>query len=125
MSKDGVSEIKWLPDVEEHDYPAAASFLGLIFNDEYVKFIINNLKTAPITEFHVKDVIRASGLAPLPLTNFHVNKDLKKINDGKSLSPILLVRDEANGKVTIADGWHRVCAIYLTNEDALVHVKIV
>ena len=26
-------KIKWLSDVEEHDYPAAQSYLGLLHND--------------------------------------------------------------------------------------------
>jgi hypothetical protein len=36
-----------------------------------------------------------------------------------------LVRDEASGKVVIADGYHRLCAIYSFDEDALIHCKII
>ncbi len=44
---------------------------------------------------------------------------------GKSLSPLLLVRDQAIGKVVIADGYHRLCAIYQFNEDELIYCKII
>ncbi len=55
----------------------------------------------------------------------HVEKDRKKIQKGIGLSPLLLVRDEQNGKVVIADGYHRLCAIYGFNEDAWIHCKII
>jgi hypothetical protein len=42
-----------------------------------------------------------------------------------SLSPLLLVRDEASGKVVIADGYHRLCSVYLFDEDAWIPCKIV
>lgn len=59
------------------------------------------------------------------ITNSHVRKDEKKIVAGEALSPILLVRDSANGKVVIADGYHRLCAAYAFDEDAVVPGKIV
>jgi hypothetical protein len=59
------------------------------------------------------------------VSNAHVEKDRTKILAGKSLSPLLLVRDSHNSKVVIADGYHRLCAIYGFNEDALIHCKIV
>jgi hypothetical protein len=58
-------------------------------------------------------------------SNFHVEKDRKKIQEGKSLSPILLVRDQEHGKVIIADGYHHLCAVYSFNEDELIPCKIV
>jgi hypothetical protein len=54
-----------------------------------------------------------------------VEKDRKKIQKQKSLSPLLLVRDPQNGKVIIADGYHRLCAIYEFDEDAFIHCKII
>ena len=54
-----------------------------------------------------------------------MSKRTKKIRKGKPLSPLLLVRDEVNGKVVIADGYHRLCAIYEFDEDALIQCKIV
>ena len=117
--------ILWLNDVEEHDYPAAESYLRLIYDDKKAKRIVKDLRKAKLTEFKAKDIFRASSLSLLGVSNSHVDKDSKKIASGKSLSPILLVRDSALGKVVIADGYHRLCAIYLVDEDALIHCKIV
>jgi hypothetical protein len=76
-------------------------------------------------QFKAKDIFRASGLSLLGISNSHVAKDQQKIKDGKSLSPILLVRDSNNGKVDIADGYHRLCAVYSVSEDELIPCKIV
>ena len=54
-----------------------------------------------------------------------LDKDRKKIKNGKQLSPLLLVRDEANAKLIIADGYHRLCAVYSLTEDVLIPCKIV
>jgi len=117
--------IHWLEDVEEHDYPAADSYLRLIYDDKKVKKIVKSLRKAEIVEFKAKDIFRASSLSLLGVSNSHVEKDSKKISKGTALSPLLLVRDPSLGKVVIADGYHRMCAIYLVNEDALIHCKIV
>ena len=41
------------------------------------------------------------------------------------LSPLLLVRDADAGRLIIADGYHRLCAVYSIHEDALIPCKIV
>ena len=117
--------ILWLEDVEEHDYPAAESYLRLIYDDKKASKIVKTLRKAEIVEFKAKDIFRASSLSLLGVSNSHVEKDSKKISKGTALSPLLLVRDPSLGKVVIADGYHRMCAIYLVNEDALIHCKIV
>jgi len=78
-----------------------------------------------MTKFKAKDIFRASGLSLLGVSNYHVEKDRKNIQDGNSLSPILLVRDQQSGKVIIADGYHRLCAVYSFNEDELIPCNIV
>jgi disulfide oxidoreductase YuzD len=119
------TKIKWLPDVEEHDYPAAESYLGLVDGPDQVRAIVARLRTAPVTHFKAKDIFRASRLSLLGVSNTHVDKDRERIKQGEGLSPLLLVRDPANGKVIIADGYHRLCAVYEADEDALVPCKIV
>lgn len=118
-------KIKWLPEPEDKNYPAAESFLGLLYNDTKVKKIVSNLKSAQLAQFKAKDIFRASGLSLLGVSNSHVEKDRSKIENEKSISPILLVRDERIGKVVIADGYHRMCAVYSFNEDELIPCKIV
>jgi len=118
-------EIKWLPEPDEKNYPAAESYLGLLHDDTTVKAIVSSLRTAPVSQFKAKDIFRASGLPLMGISNSQVEKNRRKIEDGNSLSPILLVRDEHNGKVIIADGYHRMCAVYSYDQDELIPCKIV
>jgi hypothetical protein len=66
--------IKWLPKPEEHDYPAAASYLNLIYDDVKVKKIVEGLKKQKVTSFKSKDIFRASRLSLLGVSNLHVKK---------------------------------------------------
>jgi disulfide oxidoreductase YuzD len=118
-------DIKWLLEPEEHDYPAALSYLRLIYDDIKSNTLVEALKGAPMTEFKSKDIFRASRLPLLGISNSHVEKNMKKLEDGKLLSPLLLVRDSDNGILIIADGYHRLCTIYTMNEDAIIPAKIV
>jgi hypothetical protein len=125
MSKLKPKEITWLPDVEEHDYPAAESYLKLIYNEDKVAGMITKFRSAAIVQFKAKDIFRATQLSLLGISNLHVEKDRKKIQKGTSVSPLLLLRDEPNGKLMIADGYHRLCAIYEFDEDAWIRCKII
>ena len=118
-------DIKWLAQPEPHDYPAARSYLGLVFDDRAAAALVQRLRRAPMSSFKSKDIFRASGLSLLGISNSHVEKDRRKIAKGKPLSPLLLVRDKARGKVVIADGYHRLCAVYSVDEDALIPCKII
>jgi hypothetical protein len=117
-------EIKWLTEPEEHDYPAAESYLSLIYDSHTVEKFIMHLRQAPMSSFKAKDIFRASALSLLGISNERVERDRNKILAGKSLSPLLLVRDTVNGKVVVADGYHRMCAIYGFNEDSVIPCKI-
>ena len=74
-----------------------------------------------------KDILRAAQLALLPVDNPHVASDLAKIKKGQSLSPILLVQGdyETGVALQVADGYHRVCASYHTDENTDIPVVIV
>lgn len=115
---------KWLSEPEAQDYPAALSYLSLLYNERTAAACVHKLKRAPVFEFKAKDVFRAAGLPLLAVSNTHVQKDRQKILSGRALSPLLLIRDSANGKVIIADGYHRLCAVYSYNEDAVIPCKI-
>jgi len=118
------TKIRWLRKPEEHDYPAAASYLSLLYDESRVKALVKRLKRAPRIEFKAKDIFRASGLSSLGIRNSHVEKDRKKIAKGLALSPLLLVRDSDHGRTIIADGYHRLCAVYSFDEDALIPCRI-
>ena len=117
-------EIKWLAEPEEHDYPAAGSYLSLLYDEPTPTRYVEHLRQAPISSFKAKDIFRASGLSLLGVSNSHVEKDRNKINAGQSLSPLLLVRASAHDAVLVADGYHRLCAVYAFDEDALIPCKI-
>lgn len=119
-----IKKIDWLELPEPHNYLAAESYLTLIFKHKKVAKFVDSLKEAPMSIFKAKDIFRASKLSLLGISNSHVKKNIKKIKSGKKLSPILLVRD-INDKVIIADGYHRLCAVYLFNEDAMIPCKII
>lgn len=117
-------EIKWLREPEEHDYPAAESYLRLLYDERTAAGHVEKLQRARMTEFKAKDIFRASRLPLLGISNYHVKKDRRKIKSGESLSPLLLIRDDKNGTVVIADGYHRLCAVYSFDEDAVIPCKI-
>lgn len=117
--------IKWLKAPEEHDYPAAESYLRLLYAVPAAASCIKRLRRAPVVEFKAKDIFRASGLSLLGISNSHVEKDRADIRSGKALSPLLLIRMSDHSKVVIADGYHRLCAVYSFEEDALIPCRIV
>jgi hypothetical protein len=118
-------EIRWLPRPEAHNYPAARSYLSL-FNDEpTVNRLLQELRRASISRFKSKDIFRASRLSLLGVSNSQLQRDRKKIKSGTPLSPLLLVRDQVHQQVIIADGYHRLCAVYTFDEDAEIPCKIV
>ena len=117
--------VKWLDQPEDHDYPAAANYLNLLRPADAVQSLVRALKESPAAQFLAKDIFRASGLSLLGVSNSHVERDRRKIAQGKALSPLLLVRDPDRGTVIIADGYHRLCAIYGLDEDAVIPCRIV
>jgi hypothetical protein len=122
-----MATVLWGNEPDEHDYPAAADYLALLATAAQISEIVAALKKAPIVHKKAKDLLRASSLALLPIDNPHVQVDLKKIKKGKALSPILVVRGDLNTGVAmqIADGYHRVCASYYTDENTDIPVRIV
>lgn len=110
----------WKGEPDAHDYPAARDYLSLLVSPVLAKAVVVALRKAVIETYKAKDLLRASDLRLLPPDNFHVAKDLAKIAKGVKLSPVLVVRgDLTRGRpLTIADGYHRICASYHVREDA-------
>jgi hypothetical protein len=117
--------IKWRSEPEEYDYPAAESYLSLTLGLQAAKNVVAKLKRAKISKFAAKDIFRASKLSLLGVSNIHVEKDRAKISQREELSPLLLVRDKSNRVLVIADGYHRLCAVYSFDEDATIPCKII
>jgi hypothetical protein len=121
-----MSNVLWKTAPDEHDYPAAASYLALLAPPEEVERLVDLLRAAPVAHWKAKDILRASGLLLLPPDNAHVATDLHKIANGKSLSPVLIIRgDLASGRsLLVADGYHRVCASYHTDENTDIPCRL-
>ena len=119
--------VTWLDEPEAHDYDAAADYLSMGADDDVVAKTVAALKVAEPTLRKAKDILRAAQLALLPDTNPRVRADLGKIKDGRKLSPILLVRGDfrVGTAMQIADGYHRVCASYLTDENTPIPCRLV
>lgn len=117
--------VSWLAAPEEHDYPAAASYLSLL--DASPGPVVDRFRTATPAHFKAKDILRASRLPLLEVTNPHVASDLAKIAAGKPLAPILLVRGDLQRslRAEIADGYHRVCACFHTDENTDIPCLVV
>jgi len=117
----------WKDEPDDHDYPAAEDYLSLLMPPVGAKRVVRRLRAAPLVRRKAKDLLRASRLPVLPPDNLHVARDLKKVRDGKGLSPVLLVRGQLASEValTVADGYHRICASYHLDEDADIPCRIV
>jgi hypothetical protein len=122
-----MSDVKWLEEPESHDFPAAAAYLALVAEDSTVKELTAKLQAGAIVNKKAKDILRAAQLQLLPKDNPHVAADLAKIKKGQPLSPILLVRGDfvTGSPLQIADGYHRVCASYYTDENTDIPVVLV
>jgi hypothetical protein len=119
-------EIIWLPEVKESNYIDAESYLNLIYLSTEASQITSYLREEEIVEFKAKDILRASRLTVLTNNNYHVKLEIENITQEIPLSPLLLVRDkDLKGKLIIADGYHRLCAVYNFNEDFSIHCKII
>ena len=116
----------WKEQPDDHDYPAAESYLSLVMTPVRARQMAARLRKMPITHAKAKDLLRASELPMLDSDNVHVAKDLGKVKQGGRLSPVLLVRGnlKAHTPLTVADGYHRICASYHLDEDADIPCRI-
>ena len=118
-------DIKWLGKPKASNYPAALSYLSLMYPPKEAARLVRKLRSAPLAEFKSKDIFRASGLPLQGVSNYFVERDRERILKGEALSPILLVRDRLRGRVIVADGYHRLCSVYSIDEEAPIPCKIV
>lgn len=127
MAKKRAPKEHWKDEPEEHDFPAAADYLGLVLEQAAVERAVGALREAGGVHRKAKDLLRASRLGLLPPENPHVAADLKKVERGELLSPVLLVRGRARDGVplVVADGYHRICASFHLDEDADIPCRLV
>jgi hypothetical protein len=120
------SKLKWSEKDEDSDFDAAFKYLSLLCSDRKAHALVNSLRGSKPLEHAAKDILRAAQLPLLPSDESHVSEDLKRIQKGKALAPVLLVRgDLASGlPLVVADGYHRICAVCYFDESAPVRCRI-
>jgi hypothetical protein len=121
------AKLTWKDAPDAHDYPAAADYLSLLMPQKEADQLVRRLRGLPLMRRKAKDLLRASALPILPPDNIHVAKDLAKVKKGGLLSPVLMVRGrlDADLPLTVADGYHRICASYHIDENADIPCRIV
>ena len=122
-----VRDVHWKVDPDEHDYPAATDYLTLLVPADTAAALVDGLRKATLIHRKAKDLLRASRLPILPTDNVHVQQDLGKVQQGQQLSPVLLVSGSLTDDValTVADGYHRICASYAIDENADIPCRMV
>jgi hypothetical protein len=120
------SKLKWSEKDEDSDFDAAFKYLSLLCSDRKAHALVKSLRGSKPLEHAAKDILRAAQLPLLPSDESHVSEDLKRIQKGKALAPVLLVRgDLASGlPLVVADGYHRICAVCYFDESAPVRCRI-
>ena len=121
------TQAHWKTAPEEHDYAAAASYLALILPPAMAQRVARKLRKRSPEHYRAKDILRASAVELLDVSNAHVAQDIEKVRSGEFLSPVLLVRGDVMRGIdlTIADGYHRVCAGHYLDEDSEIPCHIV
>jgi hypothetical protein len=117
----------WKSKPEPRDYAAAGNFLLLLYSPTESASLVRALRSAETVKRAAKDLLRASHLSLLPRDEPHVEADLKRIRKRKPLAPVLLIRGEMTKgiRLTVADGYHRICASYYYDENAPIPCKMV
>lgn len=117
----------WQSEPDNHDYPAAESYLSLLTTIAQAKKLVARLKKAPIVMHPAKDILRSAQLDLLPMDDAAVVRDITKVAQGMKLSPVLIMRgDYTTGTpLVIADGYHRVCSSYHLSENELIPCRII
>jgi hypothetical protein len=115
---EAVTYLRWKKDVDAHDYAAASSYLSIRFGESRAEEVAAELRKLPVITRRANDILRATGRAPLPLSDPGVLKDLKKVLAGEKLSPILVAEAD------IADGHHRLSLAYALSPYADVPLKL-
>lgn len=119
--------MSWKNKPGRRDLDAAFSYLSLLNRSESATALVQGLRTARTCDYAAKDLLRASALPLLARDESQVATDLKRIRKGRPLPPVLLiVGSMAQGvPVTVADGYHRICAVCYYDEDAPIACRIV
>jgi len=119
--------LAWQLKPKSEDYEGAHKYMSLLYSDPEAAKLLRALRESKTSTYLAKDLLRASGLPLRPRDEPHVDVDLKRIHKGKSLAPVLLIRGAMiHGiSLTVADGYHRICAVCYYDASAPVRCRMV
>ena len=119
--------VKWHNKLKPEHIDAAIEYLSLFIKSDELnrirKKIVKN--EDHLVHYKAKDILRASGLTPLPGSDSEVASHLMKIHEDLPLHPVILV--SVDEKLYVADGFHRICACYSLGDDTEVscaHIEV-
>jgi hypothetical protein len=116
----------WDDEPGPRDLAAARDYLCLVFEPRLAERLADALAAVETIRVHrAAELLRAAGAKPLRRKDLEVRAELDKIERGERLAPVLLVRDITRHDLIVADGFARICAGRLVNEDAVIPCRIV
>jgi hypothetical protein len=118
-------KVIWLKEPAEDTYSSAGIFLQLMYKPKKVRRLVKKLREADMSEYAARDILRASATLMSWVDAFDWTRQQEAINTGKPISPILLVRQNDGGHLIVADGFHRMCALFAADQDIRVPCKII
>jgi hypothetical protein len=119
------TKINWLNSPVDRDYISAERYLSLLFKPRKCRKLVRKLRAAPMSDYPAKDILRASRTPMADVAAFDWERQQQQIRDGEALGPILIVRQNDGSSLIIADGFHRMCALFAEDELIKVPCKIV
>jgi hypothetical protein len=118
------TKINWLSSPVDSDYVSAERYLSLLFKPRKCRKLLRKLRAAPMSEYPAKDILRASRTPMSEVAAFDWGRQQQQIREGEALGPILIVRQNDGAGLIIADGFHRMCALFAEDELIKVFCKI-
>jgi len=121
-----MAKLNWKEEPDDHDYPAASDYLSLTVEPE----IAAAGDPPPQGADHPLQGEGPAPGEPLGVTAHQQRprrQGRRQAEQGKLLSPVLLIRGRLRDSIplTIADGYHRICASYHIDEDADIRCRMV
>jgi hypothetical protein len=118
------TKINWLSNPVDNDYDSAERYLSLLFKPRKCRKLLQKLRAAPMSEYPAKDILRASRTRMSEVAAFDWGRQQRQIRNGEALGPILIVRQNDGSGLIVADGFHRMCALFAEDELIKVPCKI-
>lgn len=123
----GKQDISWSADLPGENVAHAQDYLSLLFGPATAARMADQFQSAPRGTARADNICRAASMLPVNDKDPRVDDYMKRMKDGETISPVLLVYgDMCDGlPLLIADGYHRICAAYHTDTDAMIPYRII